>query len=235
MSSDIHALSGAYAIDALDDVERARFERHLAECEACREEVDSLREVGVLLAGAMQTAPPPELRDRVLTGISQVRPLPPVVPQPAVRRSRRPWALSAAAAAVVLAVGAGVVAWEPWEDPQAALTATERVLEAPDAEHYEQSFPDGSTATVVRSPGLGRAVIVTDDMAPPPEGKVFQVWLQDDSGDMLPAGVMPVQPDATVLLEGDAGAADGAGITVEPEGGSPEPTSEPVALFSFGS
>ena len=39
MSDDIHALSGAYAVDALDDVERARFERHLANCEACRAEV----------------------------------------------------------------------------------------------------------------------------------------------------------------------------------------------------
>ena len=41
--SDIHALSGAYAVDALDDIERAQFERHLAECPACRSEVDSLR------------------------------------------------------------------------------------------------------------------------------------------------------------------------------------------------
>ena len=41
-SDDIHALSGAYAVDALDDVERAEFERHLASCAACREEVASL-------------------------------------------------------------------------------------------------------------------------------------------------------------------------------------------------
>ena len=34
--SDIHALVGAYAVDALDDVERAAFERHLAECAACQ-------------------------------------------------------------------------------------------------------------------------------------------------------------------------------------------------------
>ena len=30
--SDLHGLSGAYAVDGLDDLERARFERHLAEC-----------------------------------------------------------------------------------------------------------------------------------------------------------------------------------------------------------
>ncbi|MBU2075761.1 MAG: zf-HC2 domain-containing protein, partial [Actinobacteria bacterium] len=42
--NDVHALSGAYAVDALDDIERAQFERHLVECAECRAEVDSLRE-----------------------------------------------------------------------------------------------------------------------------------------------------------------------------------------------
>ena len=39
--SEIHALSGAYAVNALDDIERAQFERHLAECAECRAEVAS--------------------------------------------------------------------------------------------------------------------------------------------------------------------------------------------------
>ena len=41
-SADIHALSGAYAVDAVDDIERAEFERHLATCADCREEVAEL-------------------------------------------------------------------------------------------------------------------------------------------------------------------------------------------------
>jgi hypothetical protein len=45
---------------------------------------------------------------------------------------------------------------------------------------------------------------------------------------------MPVKPDQTVMLEGDASTAAAAGITVEPEGGSDHPTSEPIALFDFG-
>ena len=43
-ASDIHSLSGAYALDAVDDLERAAFERHLRECEACALEVGELRE-----------------------------------------------------------------------------------------------------------------------------------------------------------------------------------------------
>ena len=75
--NDIHALSGAYAVDALDDIERAGFERHLAECADCRAEVASLREAAGLLAEDSAADPPAELRDRVLAGIRTVRPLPP--------------------------------------------------------------------------------------------------------------------------------------------------------------
>ena len=49
-SADIHALSGAYAVDAVDDIERAEFERHLATCADCREEVASFRATAVQLS-----------------------------------------------------------------------------------------------------------------------------------------------------------------------------------------
>ena len=57
--SDIHALSGAYAISALDDIERAQFERHLAKCAECRAEVESLREASAMLAETTAVEPPP--------------------------------------------------------------------------------------------------------------------------------------------------------------------------------
>ncbi len=232
---DIHALSGAYAVDALDDLERAQFERHLAECGDCRAEVASLREAGAMLAASSAVAPPPELRDRVLTGITTVRPLPPRVPEANPRRWFRPAALVAAAAAVI-AVGAGVVVTEPWADETSqapALSAVDQVLQAEDAEKYTQKFPDGSEATLTRSKSLNRAVLVTSDMAPPPEGKVYQLWLDHEGIGMVPAGLMPREEDAVVLLEGDPATATGAGITVEPAGGSPKPTSDPVALIAF--
>jgi anti-sigma-K factor RskA len=46
----------------------------------------------------------------------------------------------------------------------------------------------------------------------------------------MPAGAA----DRPLLLAGDAATATAAGITVEPAGGSPAPTSEPIALFDFG-
>ena len=77
---DVHKLTGAYAMDALDELERARFEQHLAQCEDCRAEVAELRETAALLAETTAVTPPASLRDSVLAGISQVRPLAPEVP-----------------------------------------------------------------------------------------------------------------------------------------------------------
>ena len=59
MNDDIHSLVGAYAVDAVDDAERARFEDHLATCAECRAEVDSLRGAAALRRGARPTPRPP--------------------------------------------------------------------------------------------------------------------------------------------------------------------------------
>lgn len=78
MNADLHHLSGAYAVDALDDTERAAFEEHLRGCADCRAEVAELTAAGHSLAALTEATPPPSLRASVLSGISQVRPLPPL-------------------------------------------------------------------------------------------------------------------------------------------------------------
>jgi anti-sigma-K factor RskA len=246
--TEIHALSGAYAVGAVDDVERAQFERHLAECADCRAEVDSLREAAAVLAEDTAMTPPPALRDRVLAGIATVRPLPPVTPTGPTRpdvieqadpieleRSRGPrrWLPALAAAVVLAVVGIGAVAWQPWNQSTSQLTLADQVLQAPDAQAVSLEFPGGAKATVTASKSEGRAVITTEKMPPAPEGKVYELWLQRPDGSMEPAGVMPPVPDQTLVLDGDVTAAVGAGITVEPAGGSDEPTGEPIALFEF--
>lgn len=240
MTSDIHALSGAYAVDALDETERAEFEGHLAQCAACRAEVMSLQEAAALLAETTTTQPSAALRERVLTGISSVRPLPPVtehgdgpttggtVTELAPRRRRRVVSFLAAAAAVV-AIGTGVTV-QLNDDPR---SRTDEVIEAADAQRFTQTFPGGATATVVRSKDLNAAVLITEDMPAAPSGHAYALWLQHDDV-MVPAGVMPTGEDNEVLLSGDAATADGAGITVETAGEEyTEPSGEVVALFTF--
>ncbi|MBM7508405.1 anti-sigma factor [Nocardioides sp. 31GB23] len=238
--NDVHALSGAYAVDALDDIERMHFERHLAECAECRHEVDSLREASGVLSEVAPVAPPAALRERLLADVATVRPLPPLVQE--VRRTRRFPVLVAAAAAVVALLGVGgvVAVTQPWEDSSvqeagevvATPKAVTQVLQAEDAETVTRTFDDGAKATVTRSVSLGQAVIVTEDMADPGEGLVYELWLQRD-GRMKAAGFMPKGPDNVVLLSGDAATAEAVGITVEPEGGSTTPNFESAIVIDF--
>jgi len=255
-NDDIHSLSGAYAVDAVDDVERAQFEAHLASCSECRAEVASLRAAASELTSATVTAPPPSLRTSVLRGISSARPLPPEVrseERPATepvtlstpsapasleskraQRARRvpvrQW-LTGVAAAAVLATGALV--WHPWslDTGTVQLTATQQVLQAKDAQRFEKKVGD-ATATIVRSPSLKKAVIVTANMPAPPDGKVYELWLQQGTT-MVKAGFVPPGPSNTVPLQGDAATAAAAGVTIEPAGGSDKPTLPPVALINF--
>jgi Anti-sigma-K factor rskA/Putative zinc-finger len=255
-NDDIHGLSGAYAVDAVDDAERARFEAHLMGCSECQDEVDSLRSAAGELAVEALTSPPPSLRARVLGDISSARPLPPHVapaegsapeqvadhatPAPASleskrdqspRRARaRSWLVGVAAAAVL---AAGGLAWHPWSPSTRAvqLTATQQVLAAKDAQRFEQQI-GGATATIVRSPGLKKAVILAANLPAPQAGKVYELWLQQGKT-LVRAGFLPAGSVNTVLLEGDAGTASGAGITLEPAGGSSTPSLPPVALISF--
>jgi anti-sigma-K factor RskA len=239
--SDIHALSGAYAVDALDDRERAEFEEHLAACTECRAEVASFHETVGLLAEAQAVAPPASLKHSVLEGIAQVRPLPPEAPTPrhagagtsadevaAVRR-RRLTQLLAAAAAVVL-VAAGVVAWHPWQHDHSTLA--DRILHAPDAQRTTKHLPGGGDLVLVRSPALGRAVLEGHDVPDPGAGKTYQMWLQQPGQDMVSAGLMP-DPDQPTVLTGDASTAAAAAVSVEPEGGSVHPSKDVVAVFAL--
>ena len=62
MTDELNVLAGAYALDALDDDERAVFEEHLKTCERCADEVAGLRLTAAELSHTTETAPPAQLR-----------------------------------------------------------------------------------------------------------------------------------------------------------------------------
>lgn len=236
--SEFHALSGSYAIDALDDIERAQFERHLSECPACRAEVDEFRETAALLSTDTLSTPPASLRQRLLAEIATVRPLPPKVDPPQVttlrsdqggghRGDRRsPWAMLVAAAAVVVLLAAGI-----WN--LQSVSATDQVLQAADAQRATVELLDGAEATLVRSEKLEQAVLITKSLPPAPAGKAYQMWLITEGSSPSSAGMMPSAANQTILLKGDAAKATAAAITIEPVGGSNQPTTQPIAIIDF--
>ena len=230
--SEIHALSGAYAVNALDDVERAAFERHLSDCEVCAAEVAGLRETAAKLADAVAVAPPAALRERILAQAAVTRPLPPEVA--ARRRTPRRSFLVAAAAAAVIATGGGLAISQPWDSDPQQLSASQQVLAASDAQKMSGPVQGGGKVTIVHSNKLNETLLLADGVPPAPSGKVYQVWFQNSAGSMVSAGLMPDDAHSMLLdpshLDGPAQA---VGITVEPTGGSQAPTSSPVALVEM--
>ena len=241
--SDIHALSGAYAVDALDDDERAQFEKHLEVCPECRAEVQSFSETAALIAETSSETPPPSLRDSVLSGIGSIRPLPPeTAPATApadtapvsgtvhtLRRRTFPLLVAASVALILLAVGGGLV-YRANHGGSSTTNLADQIMQAPDAVKVTEPIAGGGTLTLVSSASLERAVLVGSDVPPPKAGTTYQMWLQQPGQGMVSAGLMPDAEHPTVLT-GDAATAQAAAVSVEPESGSPQPTSDPIALF----
>ena len=68
---ELKALAPEYVLGILDADERRRFEPHLNECPECAAEVRSLlAAVDALARSVPQRSPPPELRQRVVSGRS---------------------------------------------------------------------------------------------------------------------------------------------------------------------
>ena len=87
---DEHTLAGAYAMDAISAADRERFERHLAGCEECAQEIASLRETTAVLGTAAAEPLPAGLKERVLAAAAVTRQQPPVdeaVTRPHPRRA----------------------------------------------------------------------------------------------------------------------------------------------------
>ncbi|WP_413755735.1 anti-sigma factor domain-containing protein [Streptomyces sp. MMBL 11-3] len=243
---DLHTLTGAYALHALSEEERGEFERHAADCEACAQEALELSETAARLGLATTMTPSAALKSRVMRQITTVRQEGPrgtsPLRSPGGNRARRlsRWALAACLAGVAAFGGTAVWQYDRAEDAQQRAQQAERstdaiaaVLAAPDARTRTAELADGGRGTVVVSKSRDRAVFIASDIASPPEGKVYQLWF-DDGGTMRSAGLMdPGRTARPVLLEGAVGGASGMGITVEPAGGSTQPTSSPLALMTF--
>ena len=151
MADEVHELTPAYALDALDENERGEYERHLATCERCRAELAELQDTASALAYAVESPAPPEaLRARILDQArleqSNVVPL-----RPRRGLTYGLGAFAAAAAAVAIAVGI-------WANGVANERDELRALGDPAAQVVELPSREGR---LVVAPG-GEATLVVD-------------------------------------------------------------------------
>ena len=221
MANDaLHDLTPGYALDALDESERAEYEAHLATCEQCRDELARMQDtVGALAYAVHSPAPPPELRDRIVGQARAERGN--VVPlRPRRRLTYALGAVAAAAAVVALAVGLWASSLSNDLDEQRSVVS---ILADPQARQVPMQGGEGRIVVT----DSGDAALVTA-VPGAPTGKTYEVWVFE--GDTpKPAGTFdgdkahdvvrltrPVPPGAKVA------------VTVEAAGGVDAPTSPPV-------
>ncbi|WP_068269488.1 anti-sigma factor [Aldersonia kunmingensis] len=227
-----------YALDALTDAERAEVDQALsnADAETAESFAETVAEVTTtmaILSEADAVEPPPAVRERVLAAIRQVRSG--TVSDLDQRRRRRTRIWIAAAAAVVIAIAAGVAISQLGTD-DADATSQSEILAAPDIQTFTGAITGGGTAVVKLSKDENAAVLSFLDVAEPNTGNVYQVWKMPPTGNPISAGVIePGQlPDeSTGLIIDDLGDATALAFSVEPPGGSPQPTTTPFGLVKF--
>ena len=200
--TDPHTLAGAYALDALGDADREKFEHHLGVCEACRAEATSLRDAAGRLAEATAAVPPPRLRGQVLAEAARTRQQPP--PVRVAERVRRSWhgvgwpaaprlAVAIAGVGILVALALGTLLVN--DQHRLHMDATQRgqiaaVLNAPDADIMTvRARPHGS-ATVVMSHAAHALVLTTARLPALPSTECYQVWVMG-AHRMRSAGRLP--------------------------------------------
>lgn len=236
MSTDVHTLSGAYALNALAPDEAREFRRHLDVCQACRDEVRELQDAVAAMGIAEASAPPPDLKARVLAAADRTPQEPPHYQAPATAgagiSSRRPWVtwLAAAAAAVVIA-GAGIVGIrtvvgndEVGKQPALADSVTQ-VFEASDVRTATVSTTNGGKLTVAVSKSRDEMAVDTRQLPPLDSQHVYQIWAV--RGDVMVSAAILSDPQSGAAM-GMPNAATDVALTVEPSGGSEQPTTAPI-------
>jgi anti-sigma-K factor RskA len=227
MSTDLHTLSGAYAINALSPQEAEAFREHLAACSACRDEVRELQEAAAMMGASEAMSAPAHLKARVMQAADRTPQQPPKVSDigtaPTKRRAPK-FLLAAAAVALIVAAGFGIT--QVQQPPDSVLAApVAQVFEAPDAHQATMETSNGGTISVATSPSLGKMAVDTDELPDLEGGQTYQLWAISD-GTPQSAGLLE-DPDAGAAMDMPAQGIEVA-ITIEPSGGSELPTTDPI-------
>jgi anti-sigma-K factor RskA len=236
----LEELKDAYVLGALLEEERRDFEEYLAEHPERQAEVDELGAVAGLLALSPQEhEPSPELRSRIMdaVGAEAVRPR---------ATGRRSWLIQvrellgvrnlALGAAVLLVIG--LFSWNMLlrgevQDLQGRVQSLQSQPQQPQRPQMIElggtGTEQGARAELITLEG-DRAVLVAEDMPPVPEGKTYQIWVIEDDVPK-PSGLFKPKNDwVAVVVENPLDGADAVAVSVEPDSGSLEPTSDPMLV-----
>ena len=253
---DVHLLSGAYALDAVTEEEAALVEAAMVQSEELRSEVVGLSDTAVALGlGTAPVAPPAALRARLLDAIDALPQQPAeetaesvepasadgprsdaVVPEETVvaavpagdhlaprrRRRHRPMAALALVAAAVVLFSGGFLVQRTLLEPQREYTSLQT---ASDRQTVTGKVAGGGIATVTWSPSEHRTSVELTGVTPP-SGKVLQLW--SVRGDTITSAGLYDGGQRYALIAGTPSSGEVLAVSVEPDGGSTQPTTRPI-------
>src|SRR5215468_10570191 len=245
LRQDLHSLAAPYALDALNSgAEQDRFERHLNRCQNCISEVRGFRKTAARLSMAAARQPPPEMRDRVMAAVARTRQVPAgddaarhARPAARLRPLTRLAMVGGALAAVVFAIALVNTqhqlnqANHQLSQAQAQLQAITAVQTAADAKVIAKRTSVGGIVSVTSSASKRQMVLTTAGLPPLAAGKVYQLWLIGHLPNKIRSEGLLAPPHrgrtGPVLISGVL-AGDTFGVTVEPAGGTIQPTVTPI-------
>jgi anti-sigma factor RsiW len=207
--------AGAYLLGALTELERQAFERHLAGCPECRDELDRLRPAADALPYSVeQVQPPPSLRASLMREVAPPR-RPARLRLPSLGLMRP--ALVAGALALGVLAGFGV-AQLAGDDGTRTVVAT-----------VDERLPEASGNLQISGDGENGAILRVQGMPPAGEGRVYQAWVQRD-GRVIPQPTFEVRSDGggAVAVTEDVSDAQAVLVTREARGGARAPSEQPI-------
>ncbi|HEV2122815.1 MAG TPA: anti-sigma factor [Chloroflexota bacterium] len=255
----IEGHAAAYSLSALNAEETEAFERHLEACLYCEFVVAEFTEATGYLSTLVEPVDATsQLKERLLaaaaaeeanganaspvesTATKEALPVPPPVVAPA--KSWWPQVAAWVAAPLLVAtLGLGFWSAQLWQASEAArgrAAAYEATLAAAASGRVVPLAPSGSGApggrvALIAPPenAAGQeARLVLVDLPEAPPGRTYQLWLIA-GGTPRSAGTFQGSEDVrTVSVQGDPRQAQVVAVTVEPRGGSPAPTSQPILV-----
>jgi anti-sigma-K factor RskA len=224
-----HDEIGAYLLGALTELERQAFERHVAGCAECRDELERLRPAAdALPRGVEQVEPPPSLKASLMEVVEREAREHAGAPAARERRPRRlrlpslagfrP-ALVAGALALGLLAGFGVAQLAGGGEDTRTLAATVD----------QGALPDASASLKIQGDGEDGAILSVEGMPPAGEDEVYQAWVERDGRvEPQPTFEPTGNGGGAVAVPDDLSDAQAVLVTREPRGGSQEPSEQPV-------
>ncbi len=227
----------AYALSALDAGETIALESHLQACESCRAELAEYRRISAGLLSALPPRPPRPALKRIL----QKRL---VTPRPQSRFSFGQIAIASAFIVLIALNIASLLQIYSLKRQQVELSNqyySEQTAIAMLAYPGTQpiSFDqNGISGSLLVDGNRNLLAVFAWHLPPTPAGKTYQMWLIDAKGDRTSGGLLTPDADQPFVMAMITSSVPlknftGLGVTLEPSGGSLQPTGPKVLRVDF--